>query len=80
MDKNLSLEVVEVVLVRCNLVNNKSQRKSEVLNPFTPSKSYASLLNVEPSTLVFLKTYNIDFDEITTTFTDQNGRLLVIED
>ena len=80
MDKNPSLEVVEVVLVRCNLVNNKSQRKSEVLNPFTPSKSYASLLNVEPSTLVFLKTYNIDFDEITTTFTDQNGRLLVIED
>ena len=76
----LSLEVVEVVLAQYNLVNNKYQQKPEVLNNFTPNKFNASLLNVEPSTLVFLKTYNIDFDEITTTFTDQNGRLLVIED
>ena len=38
------------------------------------------MLNVEPSNLVFLKTYNSEFDEIITTFTDQNGRLLEIED
>ena len=29
---------------------------------------------------VFLKTYNIEFDEIITTFTDQNHRPLEIED
>ena len=49
---------------------------SEVLYTFTRSKSYAYLLNVEPSTLVFLKTYNTKFDEIIIAFADQNGRLL----
>ena len=38
------------------------------------------MLNVEPSNLVFLKTYDIKFDEIIMTFTDQNGRLLERED
>ena len=50
-----SLEVVEVVLVQCNLVDSRYQPKSEVLYTFRPNKSYASLLNVEPSNLVFLK-------------------------
>ena len=38
------------------------------------------MLNVEPSNLVFLKTYNTEFDEIIITFTDQNGTPLEIED
>ena len=45
-----------------------------------PNKSYAYLLNIEPSISVFLKTYITEFDEITITFTDQNGRSLEIED
>ena len=53
------MEKVEVVLVQCNLADNKYQQKSEVLYTFIPNKSYAYLLNVEPSNLVFLKTYNI---------------------
>ena len=57
-----SLEVVEVVLVQCNLVYNQYQQKSEVLYTFNPNKCYAYLLNVEPSNLVFLKTYNNEFD------------------
>ena len=73
------LEVVEVVLVQCNLINNQYQQKSEVLYIFTPNKSNADLLNVEPSNLVFLKTYNTEFDEIIITFSDQNGRSLEIE-
>ena len=40
-----SLEVVEMVLVQCNLVDNQYQRKSEVSYTFTPNKSYAYLLN-----------------------------------
>ena len=44
-----------------------------------PNKYYDYLFNVEPSNLVFLKTYNTEFDEITITFMDQNGRLLEIE-
>ena len=51
-----SLEVVEVVLVKCNLVDNKYQQKSEVLYTFRSNKSYTYLLNVEPSSLVLLKT------------------------
>ena len=38
------------------------------------------MLNVEPSNLVFLKTYNTEFVEIIITFTDQNGRPLEIAD
>ena len=51
-----SLEVVEVVLVQCNLVDNQYQQTSEVLYTFMPNKSYAYLLNVELSNLVLLKT------------------------
>ena len=54
--------------------------KFEVLYTFTPNKSYAYLLNVEPSNLVFLKTYNAEFTEIIVTFTNQNARPLERED
>ena len=75
-----SLEVVTVVLVKRNLVDNQYQQKSDVLYTFMPNKFYAYLLNVEPSNLVFLKTYNTGFDETITTFKDRNCRPLEIED
>ena len=75
-----SLEVVAVVSVRCNLADNQYQQKTELLYTFTPNKCYAYLLNNEPSNLVFLKTYNTEFDEIIITSTDQNGKSLEIED
>ena len=50
-----------------------------MLYTFTLNKSYANLLNVEPRNLVFLKTYNTDFDKIIIKFTDQNTRPLEIE-
>ena len=54
----LSFEVVEVVLLQCNLVDNQYQQKSEVSYTFTLNISCACLSNVEPSDLVFLRTYN----------------------
>ena len=75
-----SLEAVEVVLVQCNLVDNQYQLILQILYTFSPNKSYAYLLSVEPNILVFLKTYNTEFDEIIITFTDQNGKPLEIED
>ena len=63
-EKVQSLEVAEVVLVQCNLVDTQYQQKSEKLYTFTPNKSYAYLLTVELSNLVFLKTYNTEFDEL----------------
>ena len=67
-----SLEVVEVVLVQCSLVDNQYQQKSEVLYTFMPNKSYGYLLNVEPSNLVLLKIYNIESFEIAIIFAYQN--------
>ena len=55
----LSLEVVEVVLVQCNLVDGQYQQKSGILSTFNPNKSYAYLLNVESSNLVFLKSLTL---------------------
>ena len=48
--------------MQCNLVDNQYQQKSEVLYLFIQNYSYAYSLNVEPSNLKFLKSYNIDFD------------------
>ena len=42
-----SLEVVEVALVQCNVVDNQYQQKGEVSYFFSPDKCYAYLLNVE---------------------------------
>ena len=75
-----NLEVVKIVVVYCYLADNQYQSKSEVLYSVTRNISYAYLLNVEPSNLVFLKTHNGEFDEISKIFTDQNGRSLEIED
>ena len=38
------------------------------------NKSHTYLSNDEPINLVFLETYNIEFDEIIITFTDENVR------
>ena len=43
------------------------------------NKFYASLLIVEPSNLVLLKTYNTEFDNIFIIFTDPNGKSLKIK-
>ena len=48
-EKVASLAVVEIVLVQCNLVHNQYQQNSEVLYTFTPSKSYASFMDAQPS-------------------------------
>ena len=75
-----SLEKVEVILVQQNLVDNQQQQKSEVLHTYLfTCYVHAYLLNVEPSNLVSLKTYNTELDDVIT-FTDQNGRPLEIED
>ena len=57
-DKISSLEVAELLLFQCNLVDYEYQQKSEVLYTFVPERSYAYLLNVKSSSLVILKTYD----------------------
>ena len=37
------LEITEVVLVHCNIVNNNYQQNSRILYTFVPNKSYGQL-------------------------------------
>ena len=64
------LEVVELVLVHCNLVNNDCQQDSRILYAFVPNKTFGSLLEISPTNHVFLKTFNSEFQEIKIWFTD----------
>ena len=43
------LEVVELVLVHCNLVNNDYQQDSRILHAFVPNKTFDSLLETSPT-------------------------------
>ena len=74
------LEITEVVLVHCNMVNNDCQHDSRVLYTFVPNKSFGSLLDISPSNHIFLKRFNSEYDEIVVWFTDQNSKPLEIED
>ena len=48
-----NLEVAEVVLVHCNLVNNDYQQNSRILFTFVPNKTFGSLLEISPANHVF---------------------------
>ena len=74
------LEITEVVLVHCNIVNNDYQQDSRVLYTFVPNKPFGSLLEISPTNHIFLKTFNSEFQTIEVWFTDQNNQPLEIED
>ena len=80
-DENVPhLEITEVVLVHCNIVNNDYQQDSRVLYTFVPNKPFGSLLEISPVSHIFLKTFNSEYDEFIVWFTDQNSKALEIED
>ena len=74
------LEVVEVVLVHCNLVNNSYQQASKVLFTFVPYKQFGQIVNITPHSPTMLKITNAEFSFIEIWITDQNNRPLEIED
>ena len=74
------LEITEVVLVHCNMVNNDYQHDSRVLYNFVPNKSFGSLLDISPFNYIFFKTFNSEYDEIVVWFTDQNSKPSETED
>ena len=47
------LEITEVVLVHCDIVNNDYQQDSRVLYTFVPNKSFGALLNISPTNHMF---------------------------
>ena len=74
------LEIAEVVLVHCNIVNNDYQQDSRVLYTFVANKSFSSLLEIAPTNSIYLKTFSSEFSYIEVWFTEQNSQPLEIED
>ena len=74
------LEITDVLLIHCDIVNNDYQQDSRVLYTFVPNKPSGSLLKISPTNHISLKTFNSEYDEIKGWFTDQNNKPLEIED
>ena len=74
------LEITEIVLIHCNVVNNSYQQKPRVLYTFVPNKSFGQLLDISPENFIFLKTFDSEFSYIEVWFIDQNYNLLETED
>ena len=55
------LEITEVVLIHCNVVNNYHQQDSGVLYTFVPNKAFGQLLDISPKKFIFLKTFDSEF-------------------
>ena len=47
------LEITEVVLVHCNIVNNDYRQDSRVLYTFVPNKPFGSLIEISPTNHLF---------------------------
>ena len=74
------LEITEVTLVHRDIFNKDYQQDSRVLYTFVSNKPFGSLLKIYPTSHIFLKTFNSEYDEIKVWFTDQNSKQLEIED
>ena len=74
------MEVTEVLLIHCNIVNNNYQRNSRVLYTFIPNISFRQLLDISTKNFIFLKIFNSEFSYIEVWFTDQSSNALEIED
>ena len=70
------LKVTEVVLVRCNVVNNDYQHKLKSLYISVPNIFFLQLLVILPKKFIFLKTFKSEFSYIEVWFTDQNSKPL----
>ena len=74
------LEITKVALIHCNAVNNSYQQNSTVLYGFVPNKSFGQSLNISlENLLIFLNTSDSEFSHIDIWFTDQNSKLLDVE-
>ena len=66
------LEIAEVILVQCNIVNSDCQQYSWVLYTFVSNTLFGQLLENSPKKIIFLKTFNSEFQAIEIWFKDQN--------
>ena len=74
------LEIVEVVLVHCNLVKINYQLTSKVLFSFVPNKEFDQLISISPHAFTMMNTVNTELSYVEVWFTDQASKALEIED
>ena len=58
------LEITEIILVHCNIVNVDYQQDSRVLYTFVPNKPFGSLLEIAQSNFILLEILKSEFEEI----------------
>ena len=75
-----NLEIVQVVLVHCNLVKNDYQHTSKVLFTFVPNKKFGQLINISPHAFTMMNTVNTEFPYVEVWYTDQASKALENED
>ena len=73
------LEISEVVLAHCNIVNNDYQQGLRVLFTFILVNRFGQLLHISPKYFIFFKNFNSEFSYPDVWFTDQTSKLLEIE-
>ena len=55
------LEITEVILVHCNIVDNDYHQDSRALHTFVPNNSFGRFLDISPKNFTFLKIFNSAF-------------------
>ena len=58
------LEITDVILVNCNVVNNSCQQDLRAMYTFVCNKLFGQSLDISPKNFIFLKTFNSDFSYI----------------
>ena len=74
------LEILDVTLMHCNVINKRFQQVPKFLSKFIPDKKFGQVITIAPQSLTMLKTTNAEFSFISVWVTDQNNRHLEIED
>ena len=72
------LEITEVLLVHCIIVNINYQQDSRVLFTFVPNKSFGQLLDISRKILNFKKTFGLELPYIEVWFNDGKSKPLEI--
>ena len=58
------LEIIELVLVQCNIINNDYQQDSSVLYTLNPNKLFGQLLNILTKSFLFSRTFDSEISYI----------------
>ena len=68
------LEIIELVLVQCNIINNDYQQDSSVLYTLNPNKLFGQLLDILTKSFLFSRTFDSEISYIEVQFTDQSSK------